>query len=295
MFVLETLFNSMPPDYLRCCYVESYLLRKTVKCYNIHEKYRSLLSHPEKGITGVIIKYCESDRWIVSFPSILNMPDIEVRSSQILVIEDPSSVPDNCKLAKEAGERAWTTRFGQIKGNKIQFRNLMAPMHRILWQEYALPNGVIVSNLDLHVPRYVYDVNFSSSSGTWSPKPDGDGKYRYWGVDPVRNPKRDRFSWDRVTLQSYRTFTCRDLYPPPKVCPELQLCRLLADRKSAKLKSTKADRKHIYKKMFLLRIQLDDVTPVVYRDVYVSAGTALRTFADKILHPTMGWDRSYHR
>ena len=167
----------------------------------------------------------------------------------------------------------------------------MAPLHSRIWQEYTLSSGIILNNLDLSVPRLIHNINLS----TWSPKPDGDGKYRYWGLNPVSDPKRNRFTRDKIASQAKRVFDCKDFYPSPHVNPELQLSQRIADRKIALLKSTKTQRKPMYRKLFLLRVQLDDLSTPVYRDVYVSGGTALRTLADKILQPTMGWDRSYHR
>ena len=76
--------------------------------------------------------------------------------------------------------------------------------------------------------------------------------------------------------------------------PESLLLEELAKRKLKSIKKEAPKRSAFYNKCFTIRVQLDGVNPPVFREFRVSGGMNLRAFADKVIAPVMGWQRSYH-
>ena len=161
-------------------------------------------------------------------------------------------------------------------------------------------NGVQVNLYDIDYPRYVFDTNITDSPFAYAqfmvpvftPKPDPDGNVRYWGLQPM-TPK-DRYSLDNTLKLHSRPPLGDTGYGNAKQLPERQLIEKLVDRRLKAIKANKAAREPYYKYSYEVRIQLNGVYPEVFREVKVSGSMALRTFADKVILPAMGWRRSYH-
>ena len=158
---------------------------------------------------------------------------------------------------------------------------------------YRLPqNEVIISVYDIDYPQYVVDTNLNESQvAAYVPKPDPDGLVRYWGLMPAA--EKVRFGRENVLAILNRESYYEKIYQYVGF-PEHELITKLAERRLDSIKANKSAREPYYKYSYEVRIQLNGVYPEVFREVKVSGSMALRTFADKVILPAMGWERSYH-
>ena len=160
-------------------------------------------------------------------------------------------------------------------------------------------NGVHINVRDIEFPRYVFDTNLTDEPydlgitviPVFTPKPDPDGNVRYWGLQPMS--QKDRFSVQNAGQVNARAMKFQQIYGT-KGLPEQQLIEQLVKRRLKAIKANKSAREPYYKYSYEVRIQLNGVYPEVFRDFKVSGSMALRTFADKVVIPVMGWQRSYH-
>ena len=160
-------------------------------------------------------------------------------------------------------------------------------------------NGVHINVRDIEFPRYVIDTNLTNKPAdlgvtvipVYEPMPDPDGNVRYWGLQPMS--QKDRFSLQNASQVYARPTKFAHTYGSQGL-PEQFLIQKLVDRRLKAIKASKAVREPYYKYSYEVRIQLNGVYPEVFRDIKVSGSMALRAFADKVILPAMGWQRSYH-
>jgi hypothetical protein len=82
-------------------------------------------------------------------------------------------------------------------------------------------NDVYINSLDISWPRYLWSVNLKPWSGhyilelqtwpDWISKPDGDGKYRYWGFEGLES-KAAYFFEDRLLAMGNRLQKIHSIY-----------------------------------------------------------------------------------
>eukprot|EP01038_Epipyxis_sp_PR26KG_P012704 gene12704-17036_t len=147
------------------------------------------------------------------------------------------------------------------------------------------PDSKIMFNIsDIEFERYCW--NFDPDK--FKPQPDTDGMVRYWGVKPC-DPS------ERFTARNCEQLYARFLFSYGEMgCPENQIATILSQKKLKAIKSSKSSRS-IYRKLnYTLRITLDNIQPMIFRDFVVSGGMTLRTLADKVIEAVMGWARGYH-
>lgn len=76
--------------------------------------------------------------------------------------------------------------------------------------------------------------------------------------------------------------------------PEEQFLAVLVDAKREKMIAALPGLGPHLSTDLVIKVSLRGTNPLVWRRIRVAAGTNLRTFHDRVLGPSMGWERNYH-
>jgi hypothetical protein len=155
-----------------------------------------------------------------------------------------------------------------------------------------LRNGVKRAAQDIGLARWVMDED----PRTFKARPDTDGRTRCWGVDPC--DARVRHMGKRLHAITGRRNRRTEFSLGTIGAPETQFCQMLADRRLAALRAARSRNgskdNDVFHRVLSLRVQLRGVSPPVYRDIDIMAGTALRSFVATVLVPCFGLVGKYH-
>jgi len=172
-------------------------------------------------------------------------------------------------------------KFRDVRGfQRKNIGNAVAAAH-------TRPGGIVFLFDDIDFLPFAF-----CDPSTFCPHPDTDGATRYWGL-LARNPRK-RWTEKYLAQQVNRHFNLADLPYGQRGGPEQQFGRILAEKKLGSIKDNRPYASRLDNTLYTLLIELDRVTPRVYRKFTVSGGIKLRTLIDKVLEPVMGWSRSYH-